>query len=345
MPGSRWLATPFVGLLGGWLASLIGWPLPWIVGSMLAVILVRCSGWRIEDIPQGRKCGQWIISTGLGLHFTREVVEQVGSHALLILCCALVTLLLSAIGVLIFRRGGDDPVTAYFSSMPGGASEMINLAARHGAARLDRVAAGQSVRMVLIVLCIPAAFTLGVSAPTAPLPAIVDWRWLLVLLPLGALVAWGWQRMRQPNPWMLGPLFVCAFFAVSMDLHIGLPPGLGEAGQWLMGCSLGSYFDRPFFRSAPAFLLRVLVFTTLMVLGASGLAWCLAQFGGLPVAATMLGMMPGGISELSLTAEALNQSVALVTAIQVLRFVLVVFLAERVFRLWRRCAAPGLFGK
>lgn len=340
MRGSRWYATPFVGLLGGWLASLVDWPLPWIVGAMLAVILVRCSGWRIEDIPNGRKCGQWLISTGLGLHFTREVVEQIGSHALLILVCALATLLLSVIGVVIFRRGGNDPVTAYFASMPGGASEMINLAARHGAGQLDRVAAGQSLRMVLIVLCIPALFTLGISTPSAPAPAAVDWRWLALLLPLGALVAWAWQRLHQPNPWMLGPLLVCATCAVWMDLHIGLPPGLGEAGQWLMGCSLGSYFDRPFFRSAPAFLLRVLAFTALMVLGASGLAWCLAQLGGLPVAATMLGMMPGGISELSLTAEALNQSVALVTAIQVLRFVLVVFLAERVFRLWRRCASP-----
>lgn len=337
----RWLPTPFVGLLGGWLASLVGWPLPWIVGSMLGVIFARCCGWLIEDIPNGRKCGQWLIATGLGLHFTREVMEQIGNHALLILLCALIPLLLSAIGVLIFRRGGNDPVTAYFTAMPGGASEMINLAARHKAGQLDRVAAGQTVRMVLIVLCIPPLFTLTTTTPILTPPAVlVDWRWTALLLPLGALAAWVWQRLRQPNPWMLGPLFLCATFAVSLDLHLGLPPGLGEAGQWLMGCSLGSYFDRPFFRKAPAFLLRVLLFTALMLLGAGGLAWCLAQLGNLPVIATMLGMMPGGISELSLTAEALNQPVALVTAIQVLRFVLVVLLAERVFNLWRRWSSP-----
>lgn len=333
----RGLATPLVGLSGGWLASLVGWPLPWLVGAMLAVILVRCSGWRIEDIPNGRRCGQWIISSAIGLHFTREVVGQVSEHALIILVCALGTLFMSIIGVVIFRRGGDDPVTAFFSSMPGGASEMINLASRHRAGRLDRVAAAQSLRMVLLVLTIPAIFTLGIDAPSQPAALPVEGVWLALLLPLGALVALGWQRLQQPNPWMLGPLFVCATFAVALDRQVGLPPGLGEAGQWLMGCSLGCHFDRPFFRSAPAFLIRVVAFTVLMVLGTSAMAWGLAVLGGLPVPAVMLGMMPGGISELSLTAEALNLSVALVTAIQVLRFVLVLFLAERVFRFWQRC--------
>ncbi len=49
----------------------------------------------------------------------------------------------------------------------------------------------------------------------------------------------------------------------------------------------------------------------------------------------MLGMMPGGITELCLTAEALHLSVALVTALQVLRLFLVMFLAEPLFRLWQ----------
>ncbi|MDY7695345.1 AbrB family transcriptional regulator, partial [Pseudomonas aeruginosa] len=40
-------ATPLVGALGGWLASLVGWPLPWMIGSLLAVMLVRC----LADLP------------------------------------------------------------------------------------------------------------------------------------------------------------------------------------------------------------------------------------------------------------------------------------------------------
>ncbi len=65
---------------------------------------------------------------------------------------------------------------------------------------------------------------------------------------------------------------------------------------------------------------------------AAGLGWLTA----LDETSLMLGMMPGGITELCLTAEALQLSVALVTAVQVLRLFLVMFLAEPVFRLWQR---------
>ncbi|WP_313025858.1 AbrB family transcriptional regulator [Pseudomonas lopnurensis] len=333
---SSWLATPFVGLLGGLIASAVGWPLPWIVGPMLAVICIRCTGWLIADIPHGRKGGQWIIATGIGLHFTEDVVQQMLGHASIILICALLTLLLSFVGVVIFRRSGNEPVTSFFASMPGGASEMINLASRYGALHLDRVAASQSMRMVLIVLCVPVLFSWGVPAVPAPERLPVDWGWLAILFPLGGLIALGWQHLHKPNPWMLGPLFVCALAAAGLDVRTELPIGVGEAGQWLMGCSLGSYFDRAFFRSAPAFLLRVVAFTLLMSLGAAGIGWGIAHFSGLSAIGVMLGMMPGGISEVSLTAMALNQSVALVTAIQVVRFVMVVFLAEPSFMLWSR---------
>jgi uncharacterized protein len=47
-----------------------------------------------------------------------------------------------------------------------------------------------------------------------------------------------------------------------------------------------------------------------------------------------LGMMPGGIAEMSLTAETLQLSVPLVTALQVVRLILVLFLAEPLFRIW-----------
>jgi len=65
LPG--WWATPLVGALGGWLASLANWPLPWMVGSLLAVIAVRCSGWLVKEVPHGRQAGQWLIASAIGL--------------------------------------------------------------------------------------------------------------------------------------------------------------------------------------------------------------------------------------------------------------------------------------
>ncbi|MGV8843365.1 MAG: AbrB family transcriptional regulator [Pseudomonas sp.] len=329
-----WWATPLIGAGGGYLASLIDWPLPWMIGSLLAVIGVRCTGWRISELPGGRKTGQWLVASAIGLHFTPQVWEQVLSHAGVILLGACSTLLLSLIGIALLRRSGVDRATAFFASMPGGASEMVNLAMRHDA-QPARVAAAHSLRLLLVVLLIPALFTWSLPPISPPPPATVSWPWLTLLLPAGALLAMLWKKLGQPNPWMLGPLSVCAVASVYFDLHLGLPAGLGQIGQWLIGCALGCHFDRAFFRSAPGFLARVLLFSLLAMLAAALLGSALGWLLHVDSNALTLGMMPGGITELSLTAEALHLSVALVTALQVLRLFLVMFLAEPLFRFWK----------
>ncbi|MEW9047034.1 MAG: AbrB family transcriptional regulator [Stutzerimonas stutzeri] len=305
-----WWATPLIGAFGGWLASLANWPLPWMVGSLLAVIAVRCSGWLVSEVPRGRQVGQWIVASAIGLHFTGEVMREVLAHFGVILAGAVGTLLLGLIGIFILLRSGSDRATAFFASMPGGASEMVVLANRHQAEAAS-VAAAHSLRLLLVVLIVPALFTWGLPTVAAPPAAPVSWPWLAVLLPAGGLLALLWKRLGQPNPWMLGPLTACA---------------------------LASHFDRPFFRSAPAFLLRILLFTLLAMLVAAALGGALGWLTALDEVSLMLGMMPGGITELCLTAEALQLSVALVTAVQVLRLFLVMFLAEPLFRLWLRRA-------
>ncbi len=332
-----WWATPLIGAFGGWLASLANWPLPWMVGSLLAVIAVRCSGWLVSEVPRGRQVGQWIVASAIGLHFTGEVMREVLAHFGVILAGAVGTLLLGLIGIFILLRSGSDRATAFFASMPGGASEMVVLANRHQAEAAS-VAAAHSLRLLLVVLIVPALFTWGLPTVAAPPAAPVSWPWLAVLLPAGGLLALLWKRLGQPNPWMLGPLTACALASVAFDLHIGLPGWAGALGQWLIGCSLACHFDRPFFRSAPAFLLRILLFTLLATLVAAALGGALGWLTALDEVSLMLGMMPGGITELCLTAEALQLSVALVTAVQVLRLFLVMFLAEPLFRLWQRRA-------
>ncbi|HBP48662.1 MULTISPECIES: AbrB family transcriptional regulator [Pseudomonas] len=340
MPDSglkHWWGTPLIGLAGGYLASQIGWPLPWMVGSLLAIILVRClTPWQLAEIPGGRKCGQWIVGIGIGLHFTPVVMEQVLAHFWLILAGALLTSVSSVIGVWLMRRSGEDRATAFFSSMPGGSGEMVNLGARNGAV-LSRVAAGQSLRVLTVVLCVPAAFKylLGEGTP-AMHPAAINPYWLAVLFPAGALLAWIWQRLRQPNPWLFGPLLVSASVSISWDLHIGLPDGSSQMGQWLIGSGLGCHFNRAFFRRAPSFIGKTLLGTALTMLIASLCALGLSALTQLDLRSMTLGMMPGGIAEMSLTAETLQLSVPLVTALQVMRLIFVLFLAEPLFRYWAR---------
>lgn len=329
------VATGLVGLAGGYLASKVGWPLPWMVGSLLAIILVRClTPWQLSEIPHGRKCGQCIIGLGIGLHFTPAVIEQVASHFLLIFFAALFTTVSSGVGVWLLRRTGEDRATAFFASMPGGSGEMVNLGARNGAV-LSQVAAAQSLRVLAVVLCVPALFKLLIGDGVAlNHPGSVSWGWLALIVPLGVAVGFLWQRLRQPNPWLFGPLLVAATLSLAANLQIALPNGASQVGQWLIGSGLACHFNRAFFRRAPSFLGRTLVATGLCMLIAGAAAWGLSLMTALDLRSLTLGMMPGGIAEMSLTAETLQLSVPLVTALQVMRLLFVLFLAEPLFRLW-----------
>lgn len=334
----KWWLTPLAGAAGGALASLIGWPLPWMVGSLLAVILLRClAGLDLREVPGARKGGQWLVGTGIGLHFSPAVLEQVLAHGGLLLAGALLTSLTSLIGIALLRAAGHDRATAFFASMPGGASEMVNLGQRNGA-QAGEVAAGQSLRLLLVVLLVPALFQwwLGAAPALAQTHGHSQPLALAALLAGGALLALLGQRLRQPNPWLLGPILFAAAGAIWLDQPLSLPPGTSELGQWLIGSALGCHFSREFFRRAPRFLALVLGATLLAMCAAALAAEALGWLGALDQRSLMLGMMPGGIAELSLTAEALALSVPLITGLQVLRLMCVLFLAEPAFRLWQR---------
>lgn len=334
----KWWLTPLAGAAGGALASLIGWPLPWMVGSLLAVILLRClGGLDLREVPGARKGGQWLVGTGIGLHFSPAVLEQVLAHGGLLLAGALLTSLTSLIGIALLRAAGHDRATAFFASMPGGASEMVNLGQRNGA-QAGEVAAGQSLRLLLVVLLVPALFQwwLGAAPTLAHAHNHSQPLALVALLIGGALLALLGQRLRQPNPWLLGPILFAAAGAIWLDQPLSLPPGTSELGQWLIGSALGCHFSREFFRRAPRFLALVLAATLLAMCAAALAAEALGWLGALDQRSLMLGMMPGGIAELSLTAEALALSVPLITGLQVLRLICVLFLAEPAFRLWQR---------
>ncbi|TFW39727.1 AbrB family transcriptional regulator [Pseudomonas putida] len=330
-----WWATPLVGIVGALLASAAHWPLPWIIGSMLAVIFVRCSGWLIAEIPNGRKSGQWMIATSIGLHFTQPVVQEIANHFPMMLAAAFLTLLLALIGIAVMRRQGMDLTTAYFAFMPANFAEMIQLGMRYRA-DVSQVAAAHSIRLVLIVLSVPPAmFLLMQLSPGAVQPRPpAEWQWLGPMLLGGAAVALLWKRLGLPNPWVFGPMALCAVLTASFDLRTALPVELSQYGQLMIGCALGSFFDRGFFRRSPLFLLKVVVFTLTMIVSTFLFAWGFGGLTGMPVLSLALGMMPGSSTEMYLTAEALHLGAGMVTAMQIMRLIVVMLCAEPLLKLW-----------
>jgi membrane AbrB-like protein len=330
-----WLVTLMVGALGGSLASWAGWPLPWVIGALVAVLLTRCAGGQVPEVPYGRQAGQVIVAVAIGCHFTLPVMQQVAAHLGLIMLAVSLTLVLALGAVLILHRWGVPLGTAFFALMPANSSEMVHLG-RQRQADAGFIAAAHSIRLLLILLTVPAVVTFGVPHVAAQPALPVIWPWLVFILATGWLAALGFKQCNLPNPWTFGPFLICAVGVGCNNLSMSMPGWLSGTGQLLIGCALGVAFDRSFLRRAPGFLSKVLLLLAGSVMATALAAWALGTWLEMPWLSLALGMMPGSAPEMSLTAEALGLAVTLVTAMQVIRMLLIQAACLPLYRLLTR---------
>ena len=302
-------------------------PLPWMLGPLVTMALCNFGGAALRAPRGGRECGQIVIGAALGLYFTPVVAREVLTYWHLLILAGLFAIALgAAAGWVLSRAAGIDRKTAFFASVAGGAAEMTILGERYGA-RPDRVALGQSLRILAVVLVVPAAMTYsGVHGSDVYQPAAlpVDWTRLALLLAIAAAAGVALNATGLPNGFMFGPLAVVIALTVS-EVHFSSIPGpLSNAAQVLLGCALGSRFQRRSLESAPRFVAGVIASVAAAMAISAGFAALLAWSSGLSMPTLILATAPGGIAEMCITAKVLQLGVPLVTAAHVTRVVVLI---------------------
>ncbi|MEM9207319.1 MAG: AbrB family transcriptional regulator, partial [Pseudomonadota bacterium] len=249
----RTLFTIAVAGVGGWVAALVGVPLPWMIGAMLATTVfalfaIAPAGIAVRSPMEFRTVMVPVIGVMLGSSFTPEIVEQMAGWWITITgLLVFIGLSLATIFVLYRRVFGFDTPTAYFAALPGGVIE---------AALLGEQAGGDSrtislihfCRILLAVLTIPIAMRLifgpvGSSAISADAydTALTA---LDVLLLIGAGIV-GFQIakwLRMPGAPLTGPMIVSAIVHVLGWTYATPPTVIVVAAQIVMGASLGARF-------------------------------------------------------------------------------------------------------
>lgn len=336
LPPARGLG---IGLAAAVLCVWIHVPLPWMIGPLVALAVSRSAGVDCGAPIGGRQAGQWIIGTALGLYFTPEVAQLVLRIGWLLVLGALFALALGYLcGYLLTRIAGVDRTTAVFASVPGGAAEMSVLGERYGA-RVDEVAAAQSLRIMLVVVVVPwifAALQLHGADVFRPGAAEVDALGLVELLGatlVGALVLW---RAGVPNAFVLGALAVAIPLTMAEVNLSAVPRWLTNTAQLLLGCALGARFERSFLRRAPRFVGAVTLTVIVAMALSAAFAFALAALSTLHPATIVLATAPGGIAEMSITAKVLDLGVPVVTAFHVTRIVVLLTCTAPVFAWLRR---------
>ncbi|MBR0652663.1 AbrB family transcriptional regulator [Roseomonas terrae] len=325
-----------LGGLGGAAFAALHLPLPWLIGSLVAVAAGRLSGLPAEADPRLRNLFLGIIGIALGLYFTPATAAVLGAKAGLLLLAAIVTLAMgAALAPLLAKRARVDMATAWFSSIPGGVADMAMLAESYGG-RPAPVALAQLLRVCSVVVLVPNLFALaGLKGDVPQVATILPFQPGILALQVAGGLAAGFLlvRLGVRAGWMLGPLAVTAALTASGVTLSGIPAWLSAVAQVVLGASLGAAFGRETIRPLRRFLPHAVMQVFLLMAGCAVAAGLMAWLFQEPLGAMILGTAPGGVAEMSLTGKVLGMDVALIVTLHVTRIFLVTVLTPPVFRL------------
>jgi len=328
-----------IGAAGGVVCAWIGTPIPWLLGPLFAVAATNLAGLPVRCPKGGRELGQVLIGTVIGLYFTATVAAIVAAQLPWMALVAVVSLVLGAVGAWIQQRVAKlDLATAFFGCVPGGMSEMFALGDRFHAEPVA-LALSQLIRVTIVVCTVPAALTyFGQHGDEVfqPLTRIVDWRLLPVLFAGTGAVAIALNRLGMTNAWMLGAVaFAAALTAAGVELS-AVPRPITIIGQVLIGVSVGQRFEREALAGAPRVILGSAIATVLMLAVSGALSLFIANATGISVWSIVAASAPGGLAEMSVTAQVLGLGVPLVTAYHIVRIFMITVITLPMFRLMLR---------
>ena len=332
------------GAVGGVAASLIGAPLPWLLGGLFASALV------VVATPEGVGGAPWRPANGLrnlfvvviggmiGGAFTPELLAGAAGWGPSLLGLAIYTLAAHGLIYAAYRRLGMGRATAWFAAAPGGLIENIMLGEQAGG-DVRRITLLQFGRIAAAVTLVPLAYSawLGEAVGSAAGARFeggegATGRDLLVLVGAGLGGVLGARALRVPAGVIVGPVLASAAAHGTGLTAAQVPANLVALAQLVIGVGLGLRFGGLTARELGLALsisgLGVAA-TLALALGAALLA---APFASEGAAVLVLAYAPGGIIEMGLIALSLGASPVFVTAHHVLRLLLTVTVSPWIFR-------------
>jgi uncharacterized protein len=323
-----------VGIPAGYLFHKLDTPIPWMIGPMIVVAALNLKGVQMHSPPYARQMGQVILGSAVSLYFTPTVVAALAANFSAIVVASASAFLIGGLGALILSRvSGVDGKSTFFASIPGGAMAMAVLAERYGA-QIAPVAVAHSLRVSILVILIPFALTYGgIPLETAPYRPDLPLSYLILVpwLAFGFVLGEISERLRVQNGYLLAPIFFGAALTASGTELSAVPHWMADFAQLMFGLVLGARYERAFFIRYKLFIPFALLNSIFILIASVAVAATLAWIFSLPIATMIISTAPGGMAEMTITAQALQIGVPLVVAFHLFRVVMVNMGAQYIY--------------
>ena len=342
-PLSPQIVALAIGLAGGVAAFFAGLPLPWMLGPMIANTVAAMFRAPIAGPDRLRPFVMPVIGVMLGSAVTAEVFGLLGTWLLTLILLPLFLACAAGISYAVYRRiGGYDPVTAFYSAMPGGLNEMLLLGAEAGGDE-RRIALAHAARVLIIIVFVALFFGLVLGVSSGGRGSVnwvgiyqitaLDYVILGICAVVGAILG---KKLGLPAALVFGPMIISGVAHIVGWVTVPPPTIFVIAAQVTIGTIIGTRFIGATFAEIRTDIGLSAIASLLMLIAAVGFAELIVVISGLPLAQAFLAFSPGGLTEMSLLTLAMGQDVSYVSVMHIIRITLVIALAPFVFKLSRR---------
>lgn len=332
-----WAAALAIGAAGGVVCTVIGTPLPWLLGAMVATALALGAGLRIGgrplEFPQTPRMALiTIIGVAIGGSAEPGMWDQVADWWRSLLAVGVFVALAQVLNYQLFRRvAGYDRPTAFYCANPGGLIESVQLGEEAGG-NVALLTVQHFARVAITVTLVPLIYwamrgetvgsAAGVTFNGAGVP--VGFGDVLLLAGCAVLGGWGGRRIGLPAAIITGPV-ILSTLVHSLGWTQAQPPWwLVSVAQLVIGLGLAMRFGGMSRRLLLQGIgLGALTVCLTLLLGA-GLAWGLSLTGEHPFQILLMCYAPGGVVEMGLIALSLGVSPVMVTLHHIIRIVFTV---------------------
>lgn len=327
--------TLALAAVGAGLFALLGLPVPWISGSMMAVAVAAFAGVPVLIPPWLRGIVFFVIGLNIGAAVTPETVTGVVTWpaSILILLVGLPIVSIACAVPLVRWRGWtrDD---ALMASVPGALSLILALADSTDA-DVPRIALVQAVRVAILVAVVPSLIAMTATADAfivpaeSSLPSMFD---LALLVSTGLAMVFVIRAIRFPAAALLGPLVASAALHATDTASSVMPQPVLTVAFVMLGAAIGARFAGLGWTRLHTGLVDALMTFAIGFVISLATAVLATWWLGFPFAQTVLAFAPGAFEVMVVMAFLLGADAAYVGAHHTIRFIALAILAPVLFR-------------
>jgi len=338
----KYIAIFIVSCAGGLLFSLLHVPLPWTLGPLTTVLIIKIGFKKKIYWPtRMRDIGMVVLGYVMGSPFTPQTGHRLLSQLPAMTILTLLTISLCLLGGYIVGKYLNlHLTTSLLGSMPGGMAQMVVVCEDVEGSDAAVVTLMQAVRIITTVFCVPFLVLHGladhverVGRPASnigihQLPALA----LFAAVVVGAV--YFAKFIKMPSPFLVAPVIATASVVLSgIDAPV-LPPFIIAVVQVWVGIKMGMAVELSSLADWRKLVTLNFISVFAVIISFLGIDYVYAQLSGTSFITAFISTAPGGMNEMGLTALMVHADLSTVIAFMLFRLMFVLIVAIPIMRWW-----------